>query len=251
MVMRRRPWSLLLGCLVLAGCRLGEIPDPNDPDQIHSVDLKMIQATLSDDYANLFSRQVKGEITEAQVHDLLVAEAKKYAAAIDVTQIDPDQAWQFGEILRTAEDWKKGAEVYKIATAAPVTVDRKVNDTLRYAQCLAHLGKVPEAIKLTRSVFNVRPEDKGPILPAVLYEIVPPAEKSGHARELAQLLVDACREHLAVRVDVETMPGRAFLTARFTHIRRAADEALRLARKTGSSSFVAQIQADVAQIIGR
>ncbi|MFZ4508914.1 MAG: hypothetical protein ACOYON_14590, partial [Fimbriimonas sp.] len=85
----------------------------------------------------------------------------------------------------------------------------------------ANLGKVKEGIARARTVFDVPPADKAPILPSLLYEFEPAARNKGQDVEVAALLEDAIKQHRAVVVDETTEPGQAFLAARFAHIRKA------------------------------
>lgn len=92
--------------------------------------------------------------------------------------------------------------------------------------------------------MDVGPEDKAPILPAVLLEIVPAGRGKGSDKALADLLVAAMDQHFQTRVDPATEPGKAFLVARKYHIRNSIELASRLYRTAGQPKLAATIERD-------
>lgn len=140
---------------------------------------------------------------------------------IDPKEVDDEDLWIYGDLLRTTGRYEDAAKTLERAAKVSTTWDRRVNDTLRYAACLAHLGKVDEAIAAARTVYSAPDQETAPILPATLYELVPAAQGKGKDRELADLLVDAIACQRRTKVNRDTDEGRAFLAAGIWHIRKA------------------------------
>lgn len=223
--------SLALLVLALAGCKVESYPDPNDPQTAGERQADVILTALNEEYASLARRAERNEIDPAMVTPLLAEEARELADKIDASNITADNAFKFGQIYRTAEMWPQAQAQYEAAVQHAKETgnqDRLVNDRLQLARVLAHQGKVEEAIRIARESFEAPPGDKGAILPAVLYEIVPPARGHGKDSELGSLLQDAIAQHMLVVVDPTTIPGQAFAAAKPSHIRRAWDAAISL-----------------------
>lgn len=218
---------------MLIGCKIQHPPDPNDPANASLVEPEAIQNALRGVYESLDDRVRTKELTQYQLRDELRARAREFAKYLDLGSADPADAWRLGDIYRTAELWDKASEAFRAAVKVAATPDRRVNDTLRLAQCEAKLGRPKEAVELARSVFDTPPGDKGAILPASLLEIAPAAMGKGADVPLADLLVDAVEQHLQTVVDTSTDPGKAFMQARPFHIRNAYDLASRLYARAG------------------
>lgn len=179
-------------------------------------------------YAQLDERARMGEIRREDVPAVLKARANEMVSHLDLTAIPTEDAWQYGEVFKTAERWDLARAAFLVASKNAKTEDRRVNDTLRLAFCEARLGSIDEAIRLVRSVFDTPESDKAPILPATLLEVVPAARGKGRDPELAKLLEEAIGQHLQVRVDPSTVAGKAYLLAKRHHIRHAWGEVVRL-----------------------
>ena len=204
-----------------------QIPDPNDPlSSTMSADVLAKNLTAASDFVN--ERSMRGEISTDEGRELLSEYAKNLTSAIDLKDIDKANAWRYGDLFRTGRQWKMGKAAYQLAVSKPATEDRRVNDTLRLAQCMAELGEVSEAIETARKVFDAEPKQSAPIPPAVLLEIAPPARGKGFDRELAQLLVDASEKHLTVVVDPKKAEAVAFKYAQPHHIKNAMKLAAKL-----------------------
>lgn len=187
------------------------------------------------DYANkvLEHRAEVGEIAPEERKELLKRYAADLIEQIKVDRIPDAEAWEYGDIFKTAEVWDKAKIAYEKAIRSPRNEDRRVNDTLRLALCEAHLGNVARAIELARSVFDVTETGKAPILPAVLLEIVPAGENKGQDEDLANLLWDAIKQHQMTVVDPKTEGGRAFVRAKPIHIRDAYRKVVQLFTRAG------------------
>lgn len=236
-------WRKLAGlalALAAAGCRLPPPPDPNDPGQGANVDADVLQRNLKHASDFLNERVLRGEISDGKAREVLASIARRMVDRVDLRLIPVSQAWRYGEFFRAAKEWDKALVCFRAAVQFAKNEDRRVNDSLRLAHCLAELGRVDEAIAVARSVFDARPEDSAPILPAVLLEIVPAALNRGRDVELARLLEDAIAIHERTVVDAETTAGMAFLAARPHHIRNAYALAIRLYRAGGRDDLAAE-----------
>jgi tetratricopeptide (TPR) repeat protein len=231
------------------GCSTPTLPNPNDPNAPGAVRSSVLRKNLAQAYRMLEDRRMRGEITEEDVRKRLRAYASTLLAGIDLGTIDPLRAWEYGEIARTAERWEDAKRLYQVATSVARTDDRRVNDGLRLAEALAHLGEVPDAIEAARAVFDAPPRERAPILPAVLYEIVPAGRARGSDLPLARLLVDAIERHETTLVDPSREAGRAFLSARTRHIDRAWALVFELAESAGDDKLSRRALAARARLV--
>jgi len=220
---RATKWWISLGLAALAacGCQSPTIPNPNDPDDVGLVTPDVLSTNLSVLYQFLADRVAKGEITQIKADEYMTEEAEKMVAHIKIKEIPKGLMWQYADVFRTARDWKRGKEAYEIAVQNAKNEDRRINDTLRLAQCVAATGDAKEAIRLAKTVMNAKPVDSAPILPAVYLEIAPKAEGQGHDGELADLILQAVKKHKLTVVDKDTSAGQSFLYARGYHIQKA------------------------------
>ncbi len=218
---------------VIAGCKVGPIPDPNDPDMAGANRIEVLQRNLGWAYSALQERVNKGEISVADQHRLIRLKADKLLENVDPRRLRPQDAWRFGDVFRTAQRWEDARKAYEVAVSTAQSEDRRVNDNLRLAQCLAKLGRIDEAISRARSAFKTPPAERAPILPAVLYEVVPAAQGKGNDGKLARLLEEAMREHQTTQIDVNSQAGRAFLTAFPHHLLLGWKKVLELYRSAG------------------
>jgi tetratricopeptide (TPR) repeat protein len=221
---------LLLILVFVAGCQVSPPPDPNDPRDVGMVDAQVLQRNLSSASNNLNIRQQRGELSADEARELMRQYADQLVAHIDIEKVPPHEAWRYAEVFRTARQWDEARQLLEVAIEQARTEDRRVNDTLRLAEANVHLGNVQRAIELARTTFTAPAEDKAPILPAVLFEIGPPAEGKGHDVELAQLVTEAAEQHRQVVVDPESEAGQMFLMARPHHVRNAYRKAAELYR---------------------
>lgn len=219
--------------MVLAGCKSGKIPDPNDPADVGLMSPQEVRRNLKAvaDFLNV--RVMTGDITDAEREKLIARRANELLKETDIAHIKGGSAWQYGEILIAARQWSMAKRVLLIAVQHPAREDRRVNDNLRLARCEAMLGEVPQAIARARSVFDTSKLDAAPILPAILLEIVPAGLGKGHDVELGNLLMDAIPQHERVYVDPKLGPGRDFLIAKPHHISHAYAEAIRIFANAG------------------
>jgi hypothetical protein len=247
-------WLLGVG-LLAAGCRTGTLPDPNDPHDVVAQKPEVLRRNLNSASDMLNQRKDRGEITDEEYHNRLKQYAQGLLKENDVKQIPAEQAYLYAEVLLTAEQWEKAKAVLQEAVKYALeskNQDRRVNDSLRLARVEAELGHIPEAVEITRTTFSAGVLDKAPILPAVLYEIVP-AAKSHLGKDgaiVADLLRDAIKQHEEVLVDEKLEAGRAFLIARPHHIRVAWEEAARLYSTAGKQDDARQAAA-MSERVGR
>lgn len=226
----------MLATFALAGCRLPPPPDPNDPNGDTVMQIDVLRRNLSWASQAVNERVAKGEITDEQGKELLAESAQRLLAGVKIDKINPVEAWEYGDVFRTAKDWKLAFAAYTVAVGQAEkskNEDRRVNDTLRLAEAEANLGKLVEAVETARKTFNAKPQGKAPILLGVLYEIVPGGEGKGKDAELAKLLEEAISQHEAVVVNSESESGRAFLMARPHHLIKAWGKVVDLYRAAG------------------
>ncbi|HVL40081.1 MAG TPA: hypothetical protein VM328_11885 [Fimbriimonadaceae bacterium] len=222
--------------LALGGCGCGQLPDPNDPKDVGVLAPDVLRRQLKWASDNLNMRRAKGEITEDQAKSLITSYANDLLAQVDLRKIDPDRAWEYGEVCRTAQRWDMAREALEIAVANPPNEDRRINDTLRLAHVLAKMGQAPKAIETAKKVMDAEPHESAPILPAVLLEIVPAAEKKGHDAPLAALLEQAIKKHKETIIDPRSAPGQDFLAAKHHHISNAWGKVVELYRSAGQEA---------------
>ncbi len=167
---------------------------------------------------DLWTGTSKGNLSDADYHRLLMQEAtESLLKGSSLGKVGPANAWQYADILINAKHWPEAKEALAIAVEHAKVVrdeDRRVNDSLRLARVLAELNEVPQAIAMARTVFDVDPKGRVPILYATTDEIIPAARGKGHDLELARLLEDAISLNTHVEVDPNSTPGQMFLTFR-------------------------------------
>ncbi len=232
--------GLWLSCLALAlaaaGCQTGQLPDPNAEEGTLGLHPEYMKENLAALRRSLDQRVMNGLMTEEQRDEVLERELKEMIDNIPITNIPPKKAWHYGDLFRDAGDWEDAYMCYDIARKSAESEDRRVNDNLRFAQSAGALGKVDEAIEAARSVFDAPPQDKAPILPAILYEVVPAAKGKGKDAELAKLLEEAIQQHQQVVVDAASQPGKDFLMAKPRHIELAWNSAIDLYQEAGDEA---------------
>jgi hypothetical protein len=245
----------MLACLLLTGCHTGTLKDPNDVATAGDQTPKVLRAQLESAADELNLRKARREISDRQYNRLFTKIAQDYLAQVKDKKITKENASDWGEVMIDARDWK-GAEP---ALESAVEAERKpagqdfhalgdfITDTLKLAQVKAQLGKVPDAVKLVRSVFNVPPKAKVPILTSVLYHIAPAGAGKGDDLELADLIKDSITQHQEAVVDPGTDGGRDFLFARPHHIQRAWEEAAILYASGGRQDLADQAMAQSRQ----
>jgi tetratricopeptide (TPR) repeat protein len=193
----------------------------------------MMRRNLSDTYLTLAERLQLGQLTPERLDQLLTEEARTMVRGINVESVPREQAWQYGEVFRTAKLWPQTARLYERALAHPPNQGRLVHDTLRYAEALAKLGRVEESIAAAKKSLGTDPKFAVGVLLPVYLEVVPAAEGHGHDVELAELIELAMAEHVRALADPSTPEGRAFLAARPHHLLAASRLAERLYRRSG------------------
>lgn len=224
--------SALLALVLVAGCNRVAV-DPNDPKNSAQVSAEQLQLGMKNAYDRTRTMISTKQLTEEKADEIFKTYVQDMVKNLDVSKLVEEDMWRYGEIFRTAERWDLAVRALEIASRTAKNEDRRVNDTLRYAQALAHNKQVTEAIAAARSTFTTNSENKAPILMAVYLEIVPAGRGQGQDLELAKLIRDAVKQHEAAKVDPESVPGRMFLIARPKHIR----DATRLANDLATGTF--------------
>lgn len=233
-------WIIVgLSALMIAGCQSKSFPDPNDPNIAGKEAPERLLANLRQvsDQAN--RRVRRGELTEEQAAKIVSDKARELASGLDVKNIPPTQAWMYGDLYRSGRLWEQAEGALLIAVKAAKTEDRRVVDSLRLAQAQAQLGKLKQAIKSAGTVMNAKPVDCAPILPGVLFEVVPAAEGSNVDAELAGLLEKAIEAHARTIVDEKSTGGVTFLLARSRHIDDAWEKVIELYSRAGDTEKAA------------
>jgi hypothetical protein len=223
----------LLLLFVAAGCQAPSIPDPNDPANAGPNLAHVVQADLKsvNDAANRMV--VDQQITPDQAKVLINQYEAGLCRGLDITKVSPEDAYIFGQIFLDAKDWEDARKVLTVAVKAAKTEDRRINDTLRLAQVYAELGDIDKAIEVARFTYTTNGNDKAPILPGVLFGVVPAGQGKGKDAELAKLLEDAIRQHEQVVINPSLESGKLFLSAKPILISRAWREVIRLYEASG------------------
>ena len=205
-------------CLLLIGC--GQYPNPNDLASVqpeHRVEiankrLEAAETTLQ------YKVGVSHEISDGRRNQLIQELAEDMLKSVDPKVIPESDLWMYAALLRVTNRWAEAETALVAAVKVAKTEDRRVNDTLKLAQAQAKNAKVTEAISTANSVLNVADGDAAPVLPAILYEVVPAAQGKGHDKDLADLLVKAIDCHRRVKVDLNSDAGKLFVAASRHHI---------------------------------
>jgi hypothetical protein len=219
--------------LLLSGCHFTTFSDPNDPNSAGELQPEVLRRQVKGASDALYARVLSGEITEPRYRELLTDYTDNLLKSTDIEGISPAKAWEYAEVFRTAQQWKAAEALFRIAVKAAKDDDRRVNDTLKFAEAIAHLGRVSEAIAAARKTFDAPPQFKAPILYGVLYEIAPAAQGKKKDAEVARLLEDAIRQSDLTEVDRNSEAGQAFLTALPHHQRNARQLAATLYLNAG------------------
>lgn len=239
---------LIVACGLLCGCHSGLIPDPNDlnadgliqPDNLR----KMMKASSS----GIYDRVGRGEISDARAHALLSEFADDLLTKVKIEHIPVNKAWEYGEVFMTAHRWKEAEAALTVAVKNAPNQDRRVNDSLRLAQVMCQLNKVKDAVPLARTTFSAPPQDKAPILPAILFEIAPVAQGKGRDGDVAKLVEDAIDQEREVVVDPKLVTGQSFLQARPFLIRKAYELAQSLYAKAGKKEDALRCQVAASRL---
>jgi len=233
----------------VAGCHTGQLADPNDPAEAGENAVHVMRRELQGASDMLNERAASNEIDQKQYKAIIKEAAADLLNRYHLREIPASEAWEYVEILRTAERWEEAEKYARIAVEEAKRTnnpDRLVNDALRLAQAQAALKKVDDGIATARTVFNAKSTETAPILPATLYEFVPTARGQGNDAELAKLLEDAIACHMRTIVDPNSDAGRDFLMARPAHVRNAWREVIDLYQSAGRADL-AQAAAKRAQ----
>ncbi|CAN5630442.1 hypothetical protein BH11ARM2_BH11ARM2_05840 [soil metagenome] len=237
-------------CLLLVGCKTGTLPDPNDPNNPGMIQADVLRKDIQASAENIFVHVNKGEISDAEGHKILRDYANTLLEDVKVRDIDPAHAWEYAEVMKTAERWQEAKDLLEIALKnVPANDwDRRVNDTLRLAVVKTKLGDISGAIADARKTFEAPLGAKVPIIYGVLLEIAPAALGHGHDKELADLLVDASDQASQAKVDANTQEGKNFLFARSIHQRNALMKAEEIYRTSGDQQKAEQTGKRLLQI---
>jgi len=197
------------------------IPDPNDPNDVGTLQPQVMRRNLkrASDVANV--RVDSGEISEKEAKEFVSDEAETILKNLKVGSVPDEDLWEYGEVLITAKEYSLAIPVLEKAVQVAKTEDRRINDTLRLAQCYAATAKVDKAIETARATLDAGPKDSAPLLLALTKDIAPFAKGKGHDEELARLIEDAIPVYEKTEVDPATEAGKNFLIARPFHIREA------------------------------
>jgi hypothetical protein len=253
-MVRRFPllFVVVSAALLDAGCKAAHIPNPNDPVDVGPLSPATVRRNLGAVTDSLQQRLLNGEIDRTKYRELVEKAAGEIVEEADSSDIPPAQAWEYGEVLRDAHQWKLAEPVLRTAVEYAKKTkneDRRVNDSLRLATVLAREGKVDEAIKTAHSAFDAPPEDTAPILLGTYLELVPVARGKGHDLELGHLVEEAIGIHLRTKVDPATDSGRGFIAAKPYHVRKAWELAADLYAAAGRNELARHARDEAAMPI--
>ncbi len=224
---------VLVGGVMVALRTIPAPPDPNDPEEVGMMKATVMRRNLkqASDAAN--ARVGKGQMSQTEAKDKVSATAETLLNDLKPDNIPDSDLWEYGEVLWTAKEWERAIPVLeKALTVASESKDedRRINDTLRLAQCYVGNGDIPKGIETVRKTFDVGPTGSAPILPSLVFEFVPMAQGKGFDPDLVKLLQDAIPIFAKTEVDESTQPGRDFIIARPAIIREAERHIARLKR---------------------
>lgn len=214
--------------ILLAGC--GQFPNPNDisainPESRVEIANKRLEAAQETLQYKVSSR----EINDERRNELISEIAEEMLKSIEPQVIPDSDQWMYAALLRVTNRWPEAEKALEVAVSAAKTEDRRINDTLKLAVAQAKNQKTIEAISTASKVLDAKDEDAAPILPSVLYEVVPAAQGKGHDKELMILLEKAIECHKRVKVDPKTDQGKLFIAASRHHIGIAETKVIELA----------------------
>lgn len=248
----RRYWVLLV-VGILAGCQTTPLEDPNDTKTAGVLAPDVIRRQLKGTSDMLMERVAKGELSDDEFKQFIAKRANELLADLPLDQVDPAKAWEYGEVLRTAQRWPQAKQALIIAVQEAEKSkdeDRYINDLLRLAQAEAMLGEVKEGVATASKTLTATPGGSAPILPGILLEFVPAARGKGQDAALAGLLEKAIDKHMATVVDPKTEPGQMFLAARPHHVRNAWRTVIDLYAKAGKDEDAKQALSRSEQMLG-
>lgn len=220
--------------LITVGCQTGKLPDPNSENEIANYP-EIMMRNLVNWRTKLDRKVAKRELTPDQRDTMMSEKTNEYLKLITPDLATEENAWVYGDLFRDGGRWDDAYRLYDAARKAAKTDDRRVNDSLRFARAAAKLKRHDEALAAVKSTFDSPAEEKAPILPAVLYEVVAAAEEDKKApySKYAKVLEEAIKQHLVTQVDASTDPGKAFLAAKPTHLSRAWSKVVGLYQEGG------------------
>jgi hypothetical protein len=214
---------VIFAAFVIAIRNVSPLPDPNDPNEVGVLKPTVLRRNLkwASDAANF--RVDQGQMTETDAKGKVQESAEVLLKDIRVDKIPDEDLWEYGEVLWTAHEWAKATPVLEKAVKVAKIEDRRINDSLRLAQCYAGQGDVVKALAMARSTLNAGPKDSAPLMPSILFELAPMLKGKGHDAELAKLIEDTVPVYDKTEVDPSTQPGRDFLFARPHLVKKALD----------------------------
>ena len=230
--------AVLAALAMLMVLRDSTPPDPNSP--LESRDgLKNITKNVAELSMRLEILKNGRKITEQQQRDLLAEYAREQAGIIK-PRIRRTDAFDYGNLLRTAQEWQSALEQYRVAAGLykDKNEDLYINTLLRIAHCLSAEGKLLDAITTARESFASAPGNKAGILYAVYLEIVPAGLGKGHDLQLAALIEEAIQQMELAVVEPHSAAGIRFLSAKPHHIRKAWDLAMSIYSGSGDPALV-------------
>lgn len=241
----------LMAAALCAGCQFGTPPDPNDPRMAGIKQPEILRRSLKGASDALLQRVANGEIDDAEYKKQIAVAANEILRGLDIGQIPPSQAWEYGEIFRTARRWEEARSALETAVRVAKNEDRRVNDSLRLAVVYGELGRYKRSIDMARSVLNAPDNASAPILPAVLLEIAPVLKGHGVDEDLATLLEEAIRAENRTIIDPTTQPGKDFLIAKPFHVRNAFNQVIELYRSLGKNAMAEKASIRANEILSR
>lgn len=231
--------------VTLTGCKTGHIRDPNNPADVGSISPQVLRQNLQSINESLVNRLSRHEFDRRTYRQLVAQAARELSSQVKPESVKPEQAWQFGEVLKDAHLWAQAEPVLRVAVKYATDTkndDRRVNDTLRLAVVLAHEDKVPEALTTARLAFNAPPNQLAPVLLATYLELAPAAQGKGHDLELAKLVEDAIACHNRTQVDPKSDAGKIFVLSRPYHMGKAWMLVAALYSMAGKADLAAQAE---------
>lgn len=228
-------------------------PDPNDPAQNPDERARLLRKNLAETYRVLDNRVSNEDATPAQRDEVMRAEALRMANWLSSVGPKQSEAFDLGELYRSAQDWKEAERQFEIAVDfyQGRSEDLYVNSLLRLAHVRAEKGESESVGTLIRETYSASRGNKPPILLGVYLEVAPALAKHKHFALAAKLVEEAADQQFLAIVNPDSTSGQVFLRTRPYHLRNAAKYAQTLWTDAGQPTNAERAYREIMQLAKR